>query len=448
MIIMNCKDFKENIAGLFDTEITDTEMLTHIAECESCRQYYEECKETVDLLTPKKMTGKILIPDESPQRQSKKQKQNPKKEKPKKIKMIFRRSLQIAASLIILFTVVGLTINIFFTEKVHASEVTALLNSSSAIINKVGNFSMKFKVRTYENENFAYINADLPFVNHYIDVANVDGATIWRLSKENGRTVINNGKKQFLWNNDDNKGYIFFGDSNIAEDFFPLIYPSYLFTYELGNAQKSDKDSYVITTTDSTITLTVTSTKEGNPYPLFANRTISISDNVREYTFDKDCGLLKDIRFWIIIDGKRNLILESESISYNQPYNISDIKKTPSCVTEWVDLTRISDVIPKSRMHWLKKEKPEKAVKRILNSIFSDDISEAEEALVYYNFNKLKKKYKGCKIVECGKPFNSDGFASTFVNVRIKTSNGNIRDIRVAVRNDNDKGIWLLDGGL
>ena len=114
MIIMNCKDFKENIAGLFDTEITDTEMLTHIAECESCRQYYEECKETVDLLTPKKMTGKILIPDESPQRQSKKQKQNPKKEKPKKIKMIFRRSLQIAASLIILFTVVGLTVNIFY----------------------------------------------------------------------------------------------------------------------------------------------------------------------------------------------------------------------------------------------------------------------------------------------------------------------------------------------
>ena len=80
--------------------------------------------------------------------------------------------------------------------------------------------------------------------------------------------MINNGTKQIQWNSEDNKGYVFSTDENIAESFSPLIEPSHLFAYELENAQKSKNDSYIITTTDSTTNLTVTSPRTSDAYQI------------------------------------------------------------------------------------------------------------------------------------------------------------------------------------
>ena len=333
--MMNCKDFKENIADLFDKEIISIEMIKHLKECDSCKSYYEDWKETFEYLIPKSNIDKEFIPI-----QIMTSGQNTRKT------LCHNFGMKIAASIVVVFVITILIGNKVFTTPIIAAEVRELLTSSSMIAKNIGNFSMKFKVRTLEYENFAYINANLPFINHYITAVNIEGKRIWRLSKENGRTVINNGTKQIQWNSEDNKGYVFSTDENIAESFSPLIEPSHLFAYELENAQKSKNDSYIITTTDSTTNLTVTSPRTSDAYPLFINSSLDLSDNIREYIFDKNCGLLKSLRFWIIIDGNKKLILESENISYNGNYDLSEIKKHPDHITEWYDSTKEYKISP------------------------------------------------------------------------------------------------------
>ena len=46
---MNCKEFKEKVADLFDKTIdmqTERECKEHMAHCSACKAYYDELRET------------------------------------------------------------------------------------------------------------------------------------------------------------------------------------------------------------------------------------------------------------------------------------------------------------------------------------------------------------------------------------------------------------------
>ena len=52
---MNCKEFKEKVADLFDKTIdmkTERECKEHMAHCPACKAYYDELRETYALLQP------------------------------------------------------------------------------------------------------------------------------------------------------------------------------------------------------------------------------------------------------------------------------------------------------------------------------------------------------------------------------------------------------------
>lgn len=58
---MNCDEFKNKVADLFDTTIdmqTKAECNQHMAECAECRTYYEELSETFKALQPQPAASK------------------------------------------------------------------------------------------------------------------------------------------------------------------------------------------------------------------------------------------------------------------------------------------------------------------------------------------------------------------------------------------------------
>ena len=53
---MNCNDFKNKVADLFDKNIdmhTKAQMNEHMANCHECKAYYDELRETFSMLQPK-----------------------------------------------------------------------------------------------------------------------------------------------------------------------------------------------------------------------------------------------------------------------------------------------------------------------------------------------------------------------------------------------------------
>ena len=64
---MNCKEFKEKVADLFDKTIdmqTERECKEHMAHCPACKAYYDELRETYALLQPE--DEKEGVDDEKP----------------------------------------------------------------------------------------------------------------------------------------------------------------------------------------------------------------------------------------------------------------------------------------------------------------------------------------------------------------------------------------------
>jgi predicted anti-sigma-YlaC factor YlaD len=52
---MNCNEFKEKVADLFDKNIdmqTQAQLSEHMDNCPECKAYYEELRETFNLLQP------------------------------------------------------------------------------------------------------------------------------------------------------------------------------------------------------------------------------------------------------------------------------------------------------------------------------------------------------------------------------------------------------------
>ena len=53
---MDCKEFRDIVADLFDRDVeprTKAECEQHISQCAECKEYYEELRQTAELLCPK-----------------------------------------------------------------------------------------------------------------------------------------------------------------------------------------------------------------------------------------------------------------------------------------------------------------------------------------------------------------------------------------------------------
>lgn len=422
---MNCNDFKEKVVDLFDKDIdmqAQTQLREHMANCHDCKAYYDELRKTFNILQPLD-TANI-----------------------RKTKITHRLWRYAAAVAIFLFGFVIGWNHLFSTPAVADDAKLTFLQQSIQSVQNVGSFQMEVYARTTQQENFATFDPAMPFVKIDIKLLRQNDFLFYRVEKANGRTVVSDGRNQYMWI--PNVLYLKGSqESDFLEHFANLIFPERLLTIQKSAIKLSNEKKMTQVESDSTIVLTVDGVETNSDLrQLFETGKMDDCRLIVENTFTKNDGLLRFVKLWVIKDGKKILLLHIDNIRYNVMLNKGEITRLPTA--EWTDITE-QRATSSNRLKQLQNETPQQAAKRILNAIIADKDSQAAEALIYYKsiLPQLIHKLKGCK-VSAFETRKDSSYVGVYVFYTLTTPEGNREKRHIAIRNDNEQHIWIVDGGL
>lgn len=422
---MNCNDFKEKVVDLFDKDIdmqAQAQLREHMANCHDCKAYYDELRKTFNILQPLD-TANI-----------------------RKTKITHRLWRYAAAVAIFLFGFVIGWNHLFSTPAVADDAKLTFLQQSIQSVQNVGSFQMEVYARTTQQENFATFDPAMPFVKIDIKLLRQNDFLFYRVEKANGRTVVSDGRNQYMWI--PNVLYLKGSqESDFLEHFANLIFPERLLTIQKSAIKLSNENKMTQVESDSTIVLTVDGVEKNSDLrQLFETGKMDDCRLIVENTFTKNDGLLRFVKLWVLKDGKKILLLHIDNIRYNVMLNKGEITRLPTA--EWTDITE-QRATSSNRLKQLQNETPQQAAKRILNAIIADKDSQAAEALIYYKsiLPQLIHKLKGCK-VSAFETRKDSSYVGVYVFYTLTTPEGNREKRHIAIRNDNEQHIWIVDGGL
>lgn len=422
---MNCNDFKEKVVDLFDKDIdmqAQAQLREHMANCHDCKAYYDDLRKTFNILQPLD-TANI-----------------------RKTKITHRLWRYAVAVAIFLFGFVIGWNHLFSTPAVADDAKLTFLQQSIQSVQNVGSFQMEVYARTTQQENFATFDPAMPFVKIDIKLLRQNDFLFYRVEKANGRTVVSDGRNQYMWI--PNVLYLKGSqESDFLEHFANLIFPERLLTIQKSAIKLSNENKMTQVESDSTIVLTVDGVEKNSDLrQLFETGKMDDCRLIVENTFTKNDGLLRFVKLWVIKDGKKILLLHIDNIRYNVMLNKGEITRLPTA--EWTDITE-QRATSSNRLKQLQNETPQQAAKRILNAIIADKDSQAAEALIYYKsiLPQLIHKLKGCK-VSAFETRKDSSYVGVYVFYTLTTPEGNREKRHIAIRNDNEQHIWIVDGGL
>lgn len=422
---MNCNDFKEKVVDLFDKDIdmqAQAQLSEHMANCHDCKAYYNELRKTFNILQPLD-TANIRT-----------------------TKITHRLWRYAAAVAIFLFGFVIGWNHLFSTPAAADDAKLTFLQQSIQSVQNVGSFQMEVYARTTQQENFATFDPAMPFVKIDIKLLRQNDFLFYRVEKANGRTVVSDDRNQYMWI--PNVLYLKGSqESDFLEHFANLIFPERLLTIQKTAIKLSNENKMTQVESDSTIVLTVDGVEKNSDLrQLFETGKMDDCRLIVENTFTKNDGLLRFVKLWVIKDGKKILLLHIDNIRYNVMLNKGEITRLPTA--EWTDITE-QRATSSNRLKQLQNETPQQAAKRILNAIIADKDSQAAEALIYYKsiLPQIIHKLKGCK-VSAFETRKDSSYVGVYVFYTLTTPEGNREKRHIAIRNDNEQHIWIVDGGL
>ena len=423
---MTCEEFKNKVVELFDTTVdeqTRTACEAHIAQCPACKAYYDELSEAFRALrpqaTPEFSTG------EKPVRRH-------------------HGYWQVAAAVMIF--VAGMAVgwsHLFSTPAAASVPPTFSLEQGIQCVQNVGSFEMNVYARTTPDENFAYFDPKADFVKVSMQLMRQGDSTFYRVEKENGRTVVCDGRYQYVWSPSghfyDKNGL----DANVLEYFSNLLYPERLLSMQKSAMELSKTNKMTRTETDSTIILMTEGTE------VQALDSMKACKVTMENVFTKNDGLLRSVKIWMNTGATKQLIAHIDNIRYNLMLSKKALLSLPSVAADkWISVSQKQDVA-QSRLAFLQKETPERAAQRVLQALTTGNTEPAKEALLYYRdcMGDLIASRKGCKATDfvARKKGHYPGW---FVAYTLTKPDGKAVKEFVCVRNDNAQHIWLVDGGL
>ena len=138
--------------------------------------------------------------------------------------------------------------------------------------------------------------------------------------------------------------------------------------------------------------------------------------------------------------GAATTVVELKNIAYDIEVDAS-LFTHPEDGIAWTDLTKPvgSDLFAGIT--------PELAVDKMFAAMRTWDSAVLEQIITFVPVDRFEK-YKGCMLVESGDHFRSGDYAGVFVPCKVKFADGSTEKLLVALRNDNAKGAWVLDGGM
>ena len=427
---MTCKEFKDKVVDLFDTTIdmqTQAECRAHMAECPKCKAYYEELVEAFNALQPQETAVQPSVST------------------PARKQHHLWRSIA-AAVVFLLGFVIGWS-HLFSTSAVAETPRGQFFEQCIKSVQNVGSFQMAVYARTTSNDNFAYFDPKADFVRTDVGLLRQNDSVFYRVEKQNGRTVVFDGQAQYMWI--PNALYVKGPRAaNFLEYFVNLLYPERLLAMQKSAIDFSKKNEVIRTENDSTITLTFKGTeKNSDLQQLLETGKMGDCEVEVENVFTKNDGLLRFVKLWVVDRGQKTLLLHIDNIQYNVIMNRVTLTQIPNA--QWTDVTEMTSPTTGNRLSKLQSETATQAAQRILQAIISGNDSQASEALVYYKdmFPVLHEKMKGCKVSDFQERRDGE-YGGTYVFYTLTHPDGKQEQKHIAVRNDNEKHIWIADGGL
>ena len=429
---MNCPEFRNRIIDLLDGRNFTHEEQQHLEHCPDCAAEFRAAAEALDAVTPRSnprasdnLRDRILTAAASAG--------HPRRNR------IYRLLGTMAAAAAIFAGVLLLTV------RTPAYAARKHFGCAAAVMNDVKTLRIALRIRTTPRENFTYTDPALPPIPCTVTVEYGDTLR-WRIEKP-GRTALCDGETARMWLRDAGEGWCSQTDGYHPEGELGLLLDlQRLLLAEQALASRTKGAKYEIAEEDGSIRLTIRIPAQGDfsqsDYSL--NSSITESNTLREYRFDKQSGRLLDLRITAILpDGSRSVLLESTGIVYDEPVDRA-IWEVPEGI-EWIDLAE-----PVSGAQ-LADMTAEEAAARILRAMGPWDKRLLDEALRYYGTGvreQLEAHYGGLAIISAGKALRSGEYPGVFIPCEILLADGRTEKLMLALRNDNPEKCWLVDGGL
>lgn len=326
-------------------------------------------------------------------------------------------------------------------EIYRANAAGKLLGTAAKIFEHAPSFGMTIDVRTEPQENFAYIDANSKFVKHKLTVE--PSTNRWRLEKPQ-RVAISDSNDVRMYNPESAFGWIFpAGSMGVIEDFAAFLDPYTMLLREETRVRSNKNYSCQKVVAGDIVTLTINAPAEGdftNDY--LRNTSIKESDTRRAYIFDRKSGRLLEMQIDMWRNKKAITILRITNISYD--ISIPETAFVAQGNIEWLDM-RTPQSENESQFVGIT---PEQAVEKMFAAMRTWDESILKDVLAQYPLGMLKSTYEGCRLIARKKHFKSGMYGGVFVPCRVAFANGRKKDLVVAIRNDNEHGVWQADGGI
>ena len=410
-------------------------------------------EQIISMLTPQvelkpsaDMRSRILAAAAEQQAQQASQQAAQPKARPRRLSYWLGAAASVAAVVAIAIT---LTLNSpAYAARRYFSQALIVMQDAKTMI-------LKGSLRTDANESIDYINPQADFVPATVKVI-YDDPMLFSIEKKGGRTVLYKGADDtgdyvYQWANFNNSltGWKSQHAGFVNDELEAILNPRLLLEAEYRTAERNKGSNYVITEVGEMVVVRVSTTAQvdysESDYML--NTSLAEANTLREYTFDKGTGLLQKLRIVIMIDGKPVTILDSESIHYNVPLTAADLYDKAI-----FDSITFNDMAVKVEVSSpLIGIEADEAAEIILKAMQTWDSEILNTAMFYFKGDLMKvveERYKGVEVRSIGKAQSSGLYPGKFVKCKVIMPDGSKETLRLALRNDNRQGVWVVDGGL
>lgn len=334
--------------------------------------------------------------------------------------------------------------------RVQAAEVMAQAVEALSGLRSV---YLSLNVRGLPRDNFEMIGLDFDFVSHELWKEFGDKPK-WRVEKS-GRVVVMDGEASTLLIRDPAPG----GAGGMAArggvDTGFVTWMKYLL--DVDRVLESEMESVELNGwslelihdegSDGTLKLVVVieALAQGDfTNDWLKNKSISASDHRRVYRFDAETMRLEDLQIWVHGDDRDVLVLDIGKIVYNPELDPGlFVLDLPDDVI-WFQQ---AEVLPDNDAY--ARLSPAEAARAFFEACAEEDW---DEALRFWSASQVDRRMElhlgGLEIIHIGEPFKSGRYPGWFVPYKIKLRSGDIKKHKLAVRNDNPGGRYVVDGGI
>lgn len=439
---MNCQEFHKMIPDLLAGTLSPEELATaheHLTTCPACAEALRTAREALRSVTPRfepsvpeGLEARLLDAVHRRATASK----SPERRRPRRRLVGILSGVVSAAAVVI----VALTFGLNTPARAARNRLTQAIASMEG----VRSIRIELRIRTSEQENFDYIDPHREFVPHTLE-AIYTPRLLWRVEKP-GRKALYDGEQTYLWFDSLNDGLIQPYAPDAIGMLNLLIDPSQLLELERQLTRAHTGARYELRREAEVLYLTVISPAQGDFSQSDHERNTSISESNtrREYRFDALNGRLLGARVTLLAEEGERALLEIDRITYDAPLDTATLTVLPEGIN-WTDQTRNT---PSPRLTGIDAKE---AARLILAAFATWDTSILDEALRSYGAHArelLQSRYAGATVERLAEPVRSGKYPGWFIPCTLRMGDGSRERIRLALRNDNSAGSWVVDGGL